>query len=343
MNLKLALPAAAVLGAWLGLTGGTAMAEENALSSREGSIAEIAAFTATGQLGELEAALHRGLDHGLSVSEIKEVLVQLYAYCGFPRSLNAMQTFMKVYDSRPGLNEGEAPSVLGSGTDRHAYGSEVQTRLIGKPAQGRYIEFAPALDDFLKEHLFADIFARGVLSHADREIATIAALNALATVRPQLEAHIAIGRNTGLSEAQIAGILRRSSAAGRGGPFGLGEDNAAYARYFTGSSYLQPLTEGQLHSSNVTFEPGCRNHWHIHHQGGQVLYATQGRGYYQEWGKEAQELLPGDVVSIPPGVKHWHGAAPDSWFSHIAIAVPAEGASSEWLEPVDDEHYAKLR
>ena len=92
----------------------------------------------------------------------------------------------------------------------------------------------------------------------------------------------------------------------------------------------------------MTFEPGCRNHWHVHHAGGQILLVTGGRGYYQEWGRPARELEPGDGVSIPPETKHWHGAAPDSWFSHVAIAVPAEGASNEWLEPVSDEDYAAL-
>ena len=98
-----------------------------------------------------------------------------------------------------------------------------------------------------------------------------------------------------------------------------------------------------MNSANVTFEPGCRNNWHIHHKGGQILLVTSGRGYYQEWGKPAQELKAGDVVNIPAGVKHWHGAASDSWFAHIAIAVPAEGASTEWLEKVSDEEYSKLK
>ena len=96
-------------------------------------------------------------------------------------------------------------------------------------------------------------------------------------------------------------------------------------------------------SSNVTFEPGCRNNWHIHHKGGQILLVTEGRGYYQKWGKPAQELKAGDVVNIPPEVKHWHGAAKDSWFSHIAISVPAEGASTEWLEEVSDIKYLKMK
>ena len=105
---------------------------------------------------------------------------------------------------------------------------------------------------------------------------------------------------------------------------------------------LQPLAES-LPVSHVTFEPGCRNNWHIHHKGGQILLVTDGRGWYQEWGKPARELKPGDTVDIPPEVKHWHGAAKDSWFAHIAISVPAEGASNEWLEPVSDEEYNKLK
>ncbi len=128
-----------------------------------------------------------------------------------------------------------------------------------------------------------------------------------------------------------------------GGIFGLGEENTAYNKYFIGKSYLKPLTSEGVSSSNVTFEPGCRNNWHIHHKGGQILLVTAGRGYYQEEGKPAQELHPGDVVNIPAEVKHWHGAAKDSWFSHIAIAVPAEGATTEWLEPVGDAEYSKLK
>lgn len=124
--------------------------------------------------------------------------------------------------------------------------------------------------------------------------------------------------------------------------FPVGEENTAFAQYFIGQSYLQPLAES-LPVSNVTFEPGCRNNWHIHHKGGQILLVADGRGWYQEWGKPARELKPGDTVDIPPEVKHWHGAAKDSWFAHIAISVPAEGASNEWLEPVSDEEYNKLK
>ena len=123
--------------------------------------------------------------------------------------------------------------------------------------------------------------------------------------------------------------------------FPLGEKNDAYAQYFVGQSYLKMLTTERVGIANVTFEPGCRNNWHIHHKGGQILLCTAGRGYYQEWGKSAVEMKPGDVINIPPEVKHWHGAAPDSWFSHLAVEVPAKGASNEWLEPVDAEEYSK--
>lgn len=128
--------------------------------------------------------------------------------------------------------------------------------------------------------------------------------------------------------------------------FPTGGSNDAFAQYFVGQSYLNMLSTQQVSIGNVTFEPGCRNNWHIHHAdkgGGQILLVTAGRGYYQEWGKEAQELNPGDVVNIPEGVKHWHGAAPDSWFQHLAVEVPAENGRNEWLEPVSDEDYSKLK
>ena len=127
--------------------------------------------------------------------------------------------------------------------------------------------------------------------------------------------------------------------------FPRGGENTAYAQYFTGTSYLNMVSTEQLSIGNVTFEPGCRNNWHIHHAdkgGGQILLCTGGRGWYQEWGKPARALKAGDVVNIPPEVKHWHGAAKDSWFAHLAVEVPGEGARNEWLEPVGDEEYNKL-
>ncbi len=130
--------------------------------------------------------------------------------------------------------------------------------------------------------------------------------------------------------------------------FGVGAPNEAFAQYFQGESFLKPLTEfGKcpVFLANVTFEPGCRNNWHIHHAksgGGQLLICTAGEGWYQEEGKEAVELKPGTVITIPAEVKHWHGAKKDSWFSHIAVEVPGEDCSNEWCEPVTDEQYGEL-
>ena len=135
-------------------------------------------------------------------------------------------------------------------------------------------------------------------------------------------------------------MSRNPSVFEKGGP--LPEQ---FSKFFIGQAYLQPLTDKGGPISNVTFEPACRNNWHIHNAksgGGQILLVTGGKGWYQEWGKEAQRLLPGDVVVIPAGVKHWHGAAADSWFSHLAVEVAGEDASNEWLEAVTDEEYAKL-
>ena len=129
--------------------------------------------------------------------------------------------------------------------------------------------------------------------------------------------------------------------------FGTGTPNTAYAKFFIGDSFLNPLTDpkGSLFAANVTFEPGCRNNWHIHRAtsgGGQMLIGVAGRGWYQEEGKPAVEILPGTVIHIPANVKHWHGAAADSWFAHLAFEIPGESASNEWLEPVTDDEYNKL-
>jgi len=126
------------------------------------------------------------------------------------------------------------------------------------------------------------------------------------------------------------------------GIFPKGKLNEAYAAYFTGTSYLEMLSMEGVVVINVTFEPGCRNFWHIHHKSGQILLVTSGRGWYQQEGMPAQALMPGDVVNILPETKHWHGAAKDSWFAHVAIEVPAEGKSNEWLAPVSDEEYDAL-
>lgn len=136
--------------------------------------------------------------------------------------------------------------------------------------------------------------------------------------------------------------LQAATFSGKG-LFSFGDENRAYADYFTGTSYLALLNIPGIIVANVTFEPGCRNFWHIHHKGGQVLLVTGGRGWYQEDGQPARELHPGDVVHIAPETQHWHGAAKDSWFSHVAIEIPAEGSSNEWISEVSDEEYDLLK
>ena len=185
-----------------------------AANVRQEKIVTIAAFTAQGDLSELETALNEGLDAGLTVSEIREILIQLYAYTGFPRSLNGIQTFMKVLTERQkqGITDpaGEAPSVLPAGTHRDEYGEKVRMQLSGiteLPPKSGYQLFAPGIDAFLKEHLFADIFSRGVLNYADREIVTVSALSALSGTESQLHYHINAAMNVGVTQAQLEKIF----------------------------------------------------------------------------------------------------------------------------------------
>ncbi len=149
------------------------------------------------------------------------------------------------------------------------------------------------------------------------------------------------------AESEKLGAPEDAMAAHAAGMiFPIGGPNKGLEQYFTGRTYRADISSQQISIVNVTFEPGCRNNWHIHHAqkgGGQILICVGGRGYYQEWGKEAVEMKPGDCINIPPEVKHWHGAAPDSWFSHLAIEVPGEEESNEWLERVDDAQYGVLK
>ena len=316
----------------------------NALNTEQQAIAEAAAYTALGDQTGLKKALKNGLDNSVSVNAFKEILVQAYAYCGFPRSLNALSTLMQTVEERGNKDElGNEPSAKPEG-DALIYGAENQTKLVGSEVKGKLFEFAPAIDEYLKAHLFGDIFARNNVDWKTRELATIAMLAVRDGVESQLNAHIEIGKHNGLTDDEVAEILDiATEAKAKNAVFGFGELNP-YGKYFTGKSYLKPITtENGVPMYNVTFEPKCRNNWHIHHKGGQILLVTQGRGWYQEWGKPAQELHPGDVVNIPAETKHWHGAAQDSWFTHIAVEVPAEGGSNEWLEPVTDDEYNKLQ
>lgn len=187
------------------------MDKNQALSAKQQGIIPIAAFTAKGDLEKLKLSLNEGLDAGLSVNEIKEILVQLYAYTGFPRSLNGIGTFMTVLEERQkkGIKDevGREASPLPVKKNSIEIGTDIQTQLVGKPVSGAIYTFAPAIDQFLKGHLFGDIFGRDNLDFQSREIATIAALASMKGVNPQLQAHLNIGFNVGLTEAQMRNLI----------------------------------------------------------------------------------------------------------------------------------------
>ena len=331
------------------------------LTAKENAIVDIGAAVARGEQDKLGAAFKAGFDAGLTLNEAKELVGQLYAYCGFPRALNAAGTLMKVWNEGNGewgtgngkWCEGRTASMPRGSLGERALpvGTANQTKLCGGPVKAALFDFHPQLDAYLKAHLFGDIFARDVLDWRTREIVTIAALAARPETAPQMKAHIAIGKVNGVTDAQAAEIVRRvqlpcnpADLPHDWSPIPVGEANTAYAKYFIGNSYLHKLTLDQVPAFGVTFEPGCRNNWHIHHAktgGGQMLIVTAGEGFYQEWGKPARRLTKGDTVNIPANVKHWHGAAPDSWFQHIALEVPGTEQSNEWCEPVDDKAYAE--
>ena len=350
-------------------TQGTQM-EQNILTKRQQSLIVMGALEAKGDLPALKDAIHQGLDAGVTVSEAKEALSQLYAYTGFPRSLNALGILQQVITEREakGLKteKGREADPLPENYNALASGTAVQTQLAGKPFT---YAFAPQTDFYLKAHLFGDIFSRNNLSFADREMVTIAAISSLNGCEPQLAAHMSGSQNMGVTQTQLRAITRVLENVGETeanrakqtlaklqnepvktvetvdfSVWPKGEPNTAYAKYFTGNSYLADMGAKDGGPYNVTFEPGCRNHWHVHHKAVQVLVAVAGRGWYQEWGKPAVKMVPGTVITIPAGVKHWHGAAKDAWFQHLAYATHVEkDDSNAWLEPVSDEQYDRLQ
>lgn len=234
--------------------------------------------------------------------------------------------------------------------------------------------FAPKFAELNDDVLFGEVWSReDKLSLRDRSLVTICIFMGKGMVDSSLKYHLQNAKNNGITKEEMAEIITHAAfyagwpnawavfnlakevyaedidkEEAHGGMFGLGEPNIAYAQYFVGNSYLKPLTnpkDTRVFIANVTFEPSCRNNWHIHHStsgGGQILICVDGEGWYQEEGKPAQSLKPGDVVTIPANVKHWHGAKENSWFSHLAVEVPGENTSNEWSERVTDEEYNNL-
>ena len=247
----------------------------------------------------------------------------------------------------------------------------VQT--AGRTALGN---FAPEFAHYNDDVLFGENWNNHDIDHKTRGIVTVVALMSSGVTDSSMKFHLENAKKAGVTKKEIAAIITHT-AFYAGWPkgwavfnmakevwneevkaadakaahensmiFPIGKPNDGFARYFIGQSFIAPVSVEQVGIFNVTFEPGCRNNWHIHHAdkgGGQILVCVAGRGYYQEWGKDAVEMKPGDCINIPVGVKHWHGAAPDSWFSHLAVEVPGENGSNEWLEPVDDEQYGVLK
>ena len=247
----------------------------------------------------------------------------------------------------------------------------VQT--AGRDALG---EFAPEFAHLNDDILFGEVWSRNdLLSLRDRSLVTVTCLISQGITDSSLTYHLQEAKKNGITRTEISEIIThiafyagwpKAWAAFRQAKevwnddikgddakalfqkemiFPIGEPNTAYAKYFIGNSYLAPISTDQIPFSNVTFEPGCRNNWHIHKAekgGGQMLVGVAGRGWYQEEGKPAVEILPGTVINIPANVKHWHGAAKDSWFAHLAFGVPGEETENVWLEPVSDEEYNKL-
>lgn len=236
-------------------------------------------------------------------------------------------------------------------------------------------DFAPEFAHYNDDVLFGENWNNKDIDLKTRSIVTVVALMSSGMTDASLKYHLENAKRNGVAKKEIAAILTHTSfyagwpkgwaafrlaaevwkedEAGESTKtaheaamvFPIGEPNVAYAQYFTGQSYLAPIVTKGLGIYNVTFEPSCRNNWHIHHAeegGGQILICVGGRGYYQEWGKEAVKLEAGDSVTIPAGIKHWHGAQRDAWFSHLAIEVPGANASNEWLEEVDDRYYESI-
>ena len=340
------------------------------LNAKQICIVNISAHTATGNIPALRLAVAEGLNSGLTISEVKEIMVQLYAYAGFPRSLNALNTLMAVLEVRKknGVKDeaGKEAPALPSRKSKLQTGTENQTRLIGRKITGEVYTFAPVIDRFLKEHLFGAIFSRTNLDWKTRELVTITALAAMTGTEAQLRSHYGVGLYNGLTQVQLTELINiiENSVSRRQGmlarlvlqsltdqkPYTAAQipEEAVFATgqkinnaNFTGDAWLQSLitadSSNSIQVGNVTFAPGARTKWH-YHPAGQILLVTDGLGYYQEKGSPKRLLRKGDVVKCPPNTPHWHGASRDQAFIQIAITNGQNGPTV-WLDPVTDEVY----
>lgn len=326
-------------------------AQETSLSRKQSQIVSIASQTAQSDLCALKATLNEALDNGLTVNEAKEVMVHSYAYCVFPKALRGLQILVTVLDERKtqGINDNYGREATQSTDTRSKYerGREILAEISKVPAdapKAPYAVLSPEVEVFLKEHLFCDLFERDVLTYAERELTTVAVIASLGEgVEPMLRSHIGIAKKLGATNGQIDEVLAIASPRrSMQDVFERGihiTDNPN----FNGDIWLQGFVSKNdmmdCSVANVTFAKGVRNKWHSH-PGGQILLCTSGEGRYQEKGKSVQVLRPGDVVKIAPNVVYWHGAAPDSEFTHIAIGTQQSKGGAVWLDiAVADEEY----
>ena len=357
-------------------------------TAKEASLSKLAVLMGSQSVELFKAELRAALGTSTTPEEVRELVYQGVPYLGIGRVLPFIYAKNEAFESMgisiPEPNKDAVHvSRQESGTQKQVeiFGERMREFYKSGPEESRHINY------LLAANCFGDYYTRAALDAKMRELLTFCYLYAQGDAEPQFISHAAANLRMGRSKQFLINIISlnipymgypRTLNALRGiqeaaksfekaenqnkendqmanraefdkqNIFGKGKPNTAYAKYFIGNSFLNPVTKAgePISISNVTFEPGCRNNWHIHHAtkgGGQILIVTAGSGWYQEEGKDPQSLNPGDIVEIPANVKHWHGAKANSWFSHLAFEIPAENPSNEWLEPVSDAEYAKLK
>ena len=348
---------------------------DSTLNVKERSIISIASLTAKGDLQQLKKEIDIALQSGLTVNEIKEVQVHVYAYCGFPRSIRGLQTLMQVIEERKSKGTkdviGREASMITDGTSKYERGRITLSKLTNtkqeRPSSG-YGAFAPIIDTFLKEHLFADIFDRDILTQIERELATISVLGTIGSAEPMLRNHYSICLNLGISPNKLYEFTeiiknlygnesylsckktldellnRKTVASSNSTQSHLFDIGAKITNSnFQGTAYLNNLvTADSLNTSavgSVTFEPGARTKWHMH-PAGQILLVIEGVGYYQEKGQQKRIIKKGDVIKCQPNLPHWHGASATNSLVQIAITNRHLG-ETVWMDEVTNQEYNK--
>ena len=353
---------------------------EGSLDIRMRELVTITVLAVNQTLPQLKSHVSACLNVGISPIEIRETIYQCAPFIGFPKTLNAISAMNEVFvTNKIQLPLENAQTV--NEENRFNTGLEIQEPIYGSEIAARYAwlpkEFRDSIPKWLTELYFGDFATRKGLKGKTRELLIVVMLAAMGGAEVQISSHVLGAIKAGNTKEEVVCALAHAMPY-MGMPrlfnalntikeifekeeksfneeqfllkniFGKGKENTGYSKFFIGKSYLKPLTSEKcgLFFANVTFEPGCRNNWHIHKAdkgGGQILLCVAGSGWYQEWGKPARSLCPGDVVEIPANIKHWHGAKTDSWFSHIAVEIPGENCSNEWLEEVDEGYYGNLK